>query len=461
VNNVRGWSDAIPRNQTGARLISTLPHHQTRFAALLCCLLACAPALATAPAASTAYSAPAVPNIPTAPASPATLANFQTWLEGVRKEARARGVEEPILDAALGHIDPIDKVIELDQRQPEFTDTFLNYLDRRVTPDRVSEGRRLMRKYHTLLNRISRQYGIPANVLVAFWGLETHFGKFMGTYPVPAALATLAYDNRRSSFFRSQLLDALDILEAGNISPENMKGSWAGAMGHVQFMPSTYRAYAVDGDGDGRKDIWNSLPDAFASAANYLNELGWRGGEIWGREVRLPKDFDWSQAGPGTTKTVAAWRDLGVTQSDGKAMPKLVNISGSILLPQGYAGPAFLVYRNFDTILTWNRSINYAIAVGHLSDRIAGLPPLRNGRQADNRPIPREDAQAMQEALIQLGLNPGTPDGVLGSKTKAAIRGYQREAGLPEDGHPSLGLLEHLRQSLAESRQAVSLPRRQ
>ncbi|MCP5278615.1 MAG: lytic murein transglycosylase [Thiobacillus sp.] len=375
--------------------------------------------------------------------------SFQTWLEGVRQEARSRGVDQAILDTALGGLEPIPRVLELDQRQPEFTDTFLNYLDRRVTDARVEEGRKLLRKHGRLLKRASRQYGIPANVLVAFWGLETHYGKFLGPYPVPAALATLAYDNRRADFFRRQLLDALDILQAGNVAPEAMVGSWAGAMGHVQFMPSTYRAYAVDGDGDGRKDLWGSLPDAFSSAANYLNELGWRGGEIWGREVKLPRDFDWSLTGPDVKKNVAAWRALGVTQADGRRLPKLGNITGTILLPQGHAGPAFLVYRNFDAILTWNRSINYALAVGYLSDRLLGLPALRNGRDADNRPIPREEAQAMQEQLIQLGLYTGQADGVLGSRTKAAIRGYQRQAGLPVDGHPSLGLLEHLRHTLA------------
>lgn len=367
----------------------------------------------------------------------------------MRQEARARGVDQAILEAALGEVEPIPRVLELDQRQPEFTDTFLNYLDRRVTDARVDEGRRLLQTHAPLLKRVSRQYGIPANVLVAFWGLETHYGKFLGNYPVPAALATLAHDNRRASFFRTQLLDALDILQAGNVAPEAMVGSWAGAMGHVQFMPSTFRAYAMDGDGDGRKDLWGSLPDAFSSAANYLNELGWRGGEIWGREVRLPRDFDWSLAGPDVKKTVAAWRKLGITRADGKPLQKLGNITGAILLPQGHAGPAFLVYRNFDAILTWNRSINYALAVGHLADRLLGLPPLRNGRDADNRPIPRQDAQALQEALIQLGLDPGKPDGVLGSRTKAAIRGYQRQTGLPVDGHPSMDLLEHLRQTMA------------
>jgi len=358
-------------------------------------------------------------------------------------------VAPAILDAALGRLEPLPRVLELDRRQPEFSDTFLNYLDRRVTEERVAEGRRLLRKHARLLRQVSRQYGIPANVLVAFWGLETHYGQSMGGFPIPAALATLAHDSRRGTFFRSQLLDALDILQAGDITPHAMLGSWAGAMGHMQFMPGTYRRYAVDGDGDGRRDIWHSLADAFASAANYLNELGWRSGEIWGREVRLPEDFDWNLVSPEQRRSVAAWHRLGVTRADGGPLPPLSHISGSILLPQGHAGPAFLVYHNFTTILEWNRSIHYALAVGLLADRLAGLPPLRHGRDADNRPIPRQDALALQRALRQRGLYGGEVDGVLGSGTKAAIRDYQRQSGLVPDGNPSMGLLEHLRQTLA------------
>ena len=420
-----------PHTKTGERLI-TSPHlRKSRIFSFLFCLLA-----------ALSLEAKAEPT-----------GDFQTWLHGVRQEALGRGVSQPILDAALGGIEPIPKVLELDQRQPEFVDTFLNYLDRRVTPERVEEGRKLMRQHGKLLSRLSRKYDIPANMLVAFWGLETHYGKFLGSHPVPAALATLAYDDRRGEFFRRQLLDALDILQAGHIAPEDMKGSWAGAMGQLQFMPSTFQAYAVDGDGDGRKDLWNTLPDAFASAANYLHQLGWHGGERWGREVRLPRGFDWGLANLNTRKPVSAWRALGVTQANGKALPK-ADISGAILLPQGHAGPAFLVYRNYDTILIWNRSYNYALAVGHLADRLIGQPELQTGRDADNRPIPREEAQTLQQQLILLGLYPGEADGMLGSRTKAAIRGYQRQAGLPVDGHPSMELLEHLRHTLA----SVAMP---
>ena len=355
-------------------------------------------------------------------------------------------MEPAILDAALGGVEPIERVLELDRRQPEFVDTFLNYLNRRVTPERVAEGRALLLQHRTLLRDIGKRYDIPPSLLVAFWGLETHYGQFLGNHPVPGALATLAFDNRRAAFFRAQLLDALDILQAGHIAPQDMKGSWAGAMGQVQFMPSTFQAYAVDGDGDGRKDLWGSLPDAFASAANYLHQLGWNSGERWGREVRLPKGFDWSLANPETSQRIRDWRALGVTQADGKPLPR-ADMKGAILLPQGHAGPAFLVYDNFRVILTWNRSINYALAVGLLSDQLLGLPPLQTGGDADNRRITTQEVQALQEQLQRLGMDPGEADGVLGSRSKAAIRDYQRQAGLPVDGHPSMALLEHLRQA--------------
>lgn len=379
--------------------------------------------------------------------------DFSRWLEDLTQEARARGISEATLATALAQARPIERVLELDRRQPEFVDTFWNYLNRRVTPQRVEQGRRLLQTHGQLLAEAERRYGVPAHVLVAFWGLETHYGSHLGSYPVVNALATLAHDGRRSDFFRKQLLEALAILDAGHTSPETMVGSWAGAMGHLQFMPSTFQNHAVDGDGDGRKDLWNSLPDAFSSGANYLHQLGWQAGESWGREVRLPPGFDWQQAHHGVRKPLASWAALGVTQADGQPLP-LADMRGAILLPQGHAGPAFLVYRNFDFILNWNRSISYALAVGHLADRLIGLPVLANGRQADNRRMSREDATEIQQRLILLGFDPGASDGVLGARTKAAIREFQHSNQLPADGYPSLGLLERLRlmtQELAQS----------
>ncbi len=376
--------------------------------------------------------------------------DFQSWLEGVRAEALARGISRPTLEAALAGIQPIERVIELDRQQPEFVDTFWNYLDRRVTPQRVGRGAALLEEHQALLGQLERRHGVPARLLVAFWGLETNYGRTLGSHPVPAALATLAYDGRRSAFFRRELLEALAILEAGHVAPQAMVGSWAGAMGQMQFMPSTFRAYAIDADGDGKKDLWGTLPDAFASAANYLAQAGWQPGETWGREVRLPADFSWQLAHLGVKKPIAAWAAMGVTRADGSPLPS-ADMAGAILLPQGHAGPAFMVYRNFEIILAWNRSVSYALAVGHLADRIAGLPPLANGREADNRRLSREQILELQQRLVALGFDLGEADGVLGSRTKAAIRTYQKSAGLPADGYPSVTLLEQLQSENSSS----------
>lgn len=373
------------------------------------------------------------------------IAPFATWLEDLRREAAETGVSGTTLDAALAGLEPIPRVIELDRRQPEFTQTFWNYLDTRVTEQRVERGRALLEEHRRLLASVEREYGIPPRYLVAFWGLETNFGSYLGDFPVVGSLATLAYDERRSEFFRTQLLDALHIIDEGSVQAADMKGSWAGAMGHMQFMPATFRQYAVDAGGDGRRDLWNSLPDALASGANYLARLGWRPEERWGREVRLPQDFPWEQADIAIRKPIAEWAELGVKRADGSALPS-TDMEGAIVLPQGYRGPVFLVYHNFDVILYWNRSINYAIAVGHLADRFAGSGEIANGRDVDNEPMTRDQSLALQRRLNELGFDAGEPDGIPGSRTKAAIRAFQRAAGLPQDGHPSAALLEQLAQ---------------
>ncbi len=377
------------------------------------------------------------------PEPPARYPDFQAWLVGLRMEALARGITQQTLATALDGLQPIEVVIERDRRQPEFVRTFLDYLGRAVTPERVELGSKLLQQHRDALERISTQYGVPPNVLVAFWGLETNFGKYMGRYPVIGVLATLAYDDRRSAFFRAELLDALAILQEGHIALDQMLGSWAGAMGQVQFMPSTFRRHAVDGDGDGRKDIWNSLPDAFASAANFLNRLGWQAAQPWGQEVLLPKGFDLRLAGAGARKSLDDWVALGVRRADGRDLPGGA-IDAALLLPQGHQGPAFLVYRNFGVILGWNRSNNYALAVGHLADRMMGLPPLLTGQGADNRVMSREQIVDMQQLLNDLGFALGEADGVPGSRTRAAIRAFQNRVGLPVDGYPSPALLERL-----------------
>jgi membrane-bound lytic murein transglycosylase B len=371
---------------------------------------------------------------------------FEQWLDALRDEAVGEGISAATLEAALLDIQPIERVIELDRKQPEFTETFWTYLDKRVTPWRIERGRELLKTHRSLLQEVSSKYGVPPRYLVAFWGLETNFGSYLGAFPVVGALATLAYDERRSDFFRVQLLDALKILDHGDITPARMKGSWAGAMGHLQFIPTTFTRYAVDATGDGKRDIWNTLPDVFASGANYLSQVGWKEDEIWGREVRLPKNFDWQLAGLTHKKPLSEWSQLGVRRANGAALPK-ADMRGAIVLPQGYRGPAFLVYGNFEVILTWNRSINYAIAVGHLADRLIGLPPFSNGREVDNRPLTRNQAMAIQRLLNRFGYDAGKVDGVPGARTKAAVRDYQSSVGLPVDGYPSVSLLEHLQRN--------------
>jgi membrane-bound lytic murein transglycosylase B len=376
--------------------------------------------------------------------APERSAAFDRWLRDLKAEAAQAGIARATLDRALAEVAPIERVIELDRRQPEFTQTFWGYYGKRVTEQRVERGRKLLREHRGLLRAVAADYGVQPRFLVAFWGLETNFGDYLGAFPVIGALATLAYDERRSDFFRTQLLHALRIVDRGHVTPERMVGSWAGAMGQLQFLPSTFVNHAVDRTGDGRKDIWRSLPDVFASGANYLSNLGWEGDERWGREVRLPDGFDWRLAQLDVRKPLDAWAELGVRKASGAPLETPAGMQGSIVLPQGHEGPAFLVYENFRHILSWNRSINYAIAVGQLADRIVGLPGIRHGRQVDDRPLSFDQAERLQRLLNKLGYDAGPVDGVPGSQTRAAIRRYQLDAGRPADGHPSVDLLERL-----------------
>lgn len=297
--------------------------------------------------------------------------DFDAWLDGLRAEARKRGISQATLDAALTDVSLIERVIELDRKQPEFTLTFQQYMDRVVPERRVRTGRRLLAENRQLLEEVGRKYGVQPRFIVALWGIETDFGRIDGGFPVVDALVTLAYDGRRSDYFRKELLDALTILDEGHIAPDAMKGSWAGAMGQSQFMPSSFRAFAVDHDGDGRKDIWKTRADVFASAANYLSKSGWRDDITWGRPVRLPEGFDPALAGRDTVKTIPQWQKLGVRRIDGRDLPTRP-LKASIVLPDGPGGPAFMVYENYGVILKWNRSNYFAIAVGTLADRIAG-----------------------------------------------------------------------------------------
>jgi membrane-bound lytic murein transglycosylase B len=375
-----------------------------------------------------------------------TISNedFQNWLQALRSEARVAGISDTTLDAALSDIKLATRVIERDRSQFEFTRTFLTYLGKCVTDERIKRGRKLLAEHRILLNKIYVQFRVPPRYIVALWGVETNFGDNLGNFAVIDALVNLAYDRRRSSFFRSQLIDALGIIDNGHISHDTMQGSWAGAMGQMQFMPSTFVKHAIDFSGDGRKDIWHSLPDAFGSAANYLSNIGWRSGQLWGREVLLPDNLDLMLATINNRKTVASWSALGVRRANGNDLPR-VNMEGSIVLPQGHKGPAFLVYDNFRIILEWNRSINYAFCVGYLADRLVGLPEIANGKNADHEPLSRFEIKEIQLHLNFLGYEAGSVDGLLGPNTKAAVRAFQAKHSLPADGYPTIDLLFILR----------------
>ena len=296
--------------------------------------------------------------------------DFKSWIEDLHKEAASQGIGVSTLDSVLPSVQPIPRVIELDRSQPEFTLTLRQYLDRVVPNSRVQKGKKKLQENIALLTEISRKYGVQPRFIVAFWGVETDFGRVDGGFPVIDALATLAYDGRRSKFFRGELIRALRIIDQGHISYADMRGSWAGAMGQFQFIPSSFERFAVDYDGDGRRDIWRNRRDAFASAANYLSGSGWKADETWGREVKLPAGFDEKLADLKIEKSLAEWQALGVRRADGRDLPSRAGLKGSIVLPEGVTGRAYLAYDNFKTTLRWNRSNFYAIAIGTLADRI-------------------------------------------------------------------------------------------
>lgn len=370
--------------------------------------------------------------------------SFADWLAELRAEARELGISEATL-RKLDNLQPLERVMELDSSQPEFVQTFTRYLGLRVTPNQVARGQSLLQQHSVLLEQVRQRYGVQPHYLVAFWAVESNYGRSTGGFSVLEALATLAFDPRRADFFRRQLLTALQIIDDGHIQAERMSGSWAGAMGQLQFMPNIFYQYGIDGDQDGRIDIWNSLPDIFHSAANFLSQSGWRGDERWGREVLLTEDFDFSLTGTSTRKPLQEWRDLGVTQLNGAPIPVAAGMEASVILPAGAQGPAFLGYANFRTTMTYNPSTFYALTVGHLADRYAGSGPVQ--RMPENETaMSVADVRELQELLNRNGFDSGEPDGRVGRQTRAAIRAYQQSAGLPMDGYASVALLQALRE---------------
>ncbi len=359
---------------------------------------------------------------------------FADCIERLQQRGREEGLSEEVVTEVLGKVSYSEKVIELDGRQPEFAETFTNYLAKRVTESRIETGRELLDKHRPLLLRLQRQYGVQPQYLISFWGLETNYGGYTGFFPVLDSLATLACDPRRSTYFTSELMAALNIVDDG-VPAESMLGSWAGAMGQTQFMPSVYRRFARDGDGDGKVDLWGSAPDALTSAAAFLQHIGWEAGWRWGREVSLPQDFAYIDAGRSNRRPLKEWRKRGVRMTGGKLVPAL-DVPTAVIVPAGHKGPAFAVYPNFDVILRWNLSDFYAIAVGHLADRINGAGPLQQAPPSDAPRLSKQQVEQMQTTLNTRGFDAGEPDGVLGRGTRAAIRRYQQAEGLVPDGFP-------------------------
>jgi len=294
---------------------------------------------------------------------------FEGWLIALKSEARAKGISEATLESAFQNVKPIKKVVKLDRNQPETKLTFKQYLQRVAPPFRINRGRKLLKKHSKLLGEIQEKFGVQPRFMVALWGMESDFGRLTGGFNAINALVTLAYDGRRSKFFRSQLINALKIIDAGHISAKNMKGSWAGAMGQTQFMPSTFLNHAIDFDQDGRINVWTDTADALASGANYLSKIGWKGNETWGREVTLPNDFPSDKIGLEVKKPISFWQAMGVRRANGKNLPNS-ELSSSIVHLDNGEGPVYMVYNNYHMIMDWNRSKNFATAVGILSDKI-------------------------------------------------------------------------------------------
>lgn len=377
-----------------------------------------------------------------------TQAGFAQWLSGFRGQAVAAGVSPRVVDAAFADVRLNAKVVELDQRQPEFSTPIWKYLERRLGGKFLEDGQVALRRSDGVLTEIEARYGVPKEVVTAVWGIESLYGTNRGTFNVVEALATLAYEGRRRKFGKEQLIEALKILERGDVAPGGMVGSWAGAMGHTQFIPTSYQAYAVDFLGDGKRDIWSDDPtDALASTANYLASFGWRPGEPWGYQVALPAEFDFSRFIERRMST-AEWAAVGVTLSSGGALPTAYE-GAALLLPAGAAGPAFLTLNNYRTLLRYNNADAYALAVAMLAERLAGRPPRAMSWPTDDEPLSRDDRKEIQETLTKLGFDTGGVDGIIGSGSKAAIRRFQISNSMIADGYASSRLLEDLRRALA------------
>jgi membrane-bound lytic murein transglycosylase B len=379
---------------------------------------------------------------PQPPGPPAV--SFAAWRDGFRARALAEGIRPQVFDAAFQGVGVSAEVVRLDGSQAEFTKPIWEYLDGAASSARVEGGRAERARRAATMAAIESRYGVDAPVVLAIWGMETNYGANRGSMQVIGSLATLAYEGRRRDWAEEQLLAALRILQSGDVDPARMKGSWAGAMGHTQFMPTSYLTYAVDFTGDGHRDIWSDDPtDALASTANYLARSGWTRGQPWGLEVRLPDGFNYGSADQTNVRSTAEWRSRGVTLRNGQPLPE--HGPAAIVLPAGATGPAFAVYGNFFVIKKYNNATSYAIGVGHLGDRIGGGGPIATPWPRGERELSRTEKMELQRLLIARGFDTGATDGVIGPDTQSAIRAFQAREGLTPDGFATASLLVRLR----------------
>jgi len=382
--------------------------------------------------------------LPPPPAPPGSGdPKFDAFLADARQTALAQGITKETFDAATAGIAPIASIASMNANQPEFSKPIWSYLDSAVSARRIADAKLMLARYGDVLARIEASSGVPKDILVAIWGMETDFGSDTGGFNMFAALATLAYDGPRGDYARPEFFAALRLYQEQHYPLSEMVASWAGAFGQTQFTPTTFFKYATDGDGDGKIDLWLSAPDALASSAKLLASQNWKKGEPWGYEVKLPKNFPYEDADTDTQKTIAEWRALGVKAADGALLPASDDSAG-LYLPAGAHGPAFLVLPNFNVILKYNNAASYALAVGLLADRMAGGAPVKHAWPRDERALSRTERIQFQTDLGKLGFDAGMPDGVLGHKSRAALRQYQKSKGLPADGFATATLLAML-----------------
>jgi lytic murein transglycosylase len=380
----------------------------------------------------------------TADAIRAAAANFGNCIAGLWPDAERRGVSRATFEAATRDLSPDLRIMDLLDQQPEFTKAFWDYLDILVTDARIQRGRELLQQYKPIFDATEKKYGVDHHIVAAIWGVESNYSTMGGDRSVVRSTATLACVGRRQAYFRDEFLAALEILEHRDVPPENLSGSWAGAFGPTQFMPSSFKRYAVDFDGDGRRDVVNSVPDMIASTANNLKLDGWVHGQTWGYEVVVPVNFDFMLADRARPKTIADWQKLGITRAGGKAFPRLSD-TAYLLVPAGARGPAFLMLQNFRVIMKYNPAEAYALAIGYLADRFRGEPPFVQPWPREERVLTLAERYELQQHLASRGFDVGAPDGLLGSKSRSAIMKFQASVGLPPDGFASAAVLDRLR----------------